>query len=193
MSWSRRQICYDRGPGQTLASRPAKPRAYLNESMRQSPMQRYCRGMTDIIRLADIASIDRLLQSREVAGLMAQYGRPVVTEAIRAALDDVRSAVATHGVSGNSTKASVFNRVARKLERESTPPLRRVFNLTGTVLHTNLGRALLRTEAAFRALPAPVVGRVHDGAYVLDLRRVQDAAGFVAQLDRLRHTRETAA
>lgn len=103
--------------------------------------------MTNIIRLADIPSIDRLLQSHEVAGLIAQYGRPVVTEAIRDTLDDVRSAVATHGVSGNFTEASVFNRVARKLEQESTPPLRRVFNLTGTVLHTNLGRAPLPQEA----------------------------------------------
>jgi hypothetical protein len=38
-----------------------------------------------------------------------------------------------------------------------------------------------------------VVGRVHDGAYVLDLRCLEDEAGFVAQLDQLRHTRETAA
>ena len=39
--------------------------------------------------------------------------------------------------------------------------------------------------AALRALPAPVIGRVHDGALALDLRCLDDEAGFVAQLDRL--------
>jgi L-seryl-tRNA(Ser) seleniumtransferase len=50
------------------------------------------------------------------------------------------------------------------------------------------GAALLRIEAAFRALPAPVVGRVHDGALILDLRCLEDEAGFIAQLGQLRHT-----
>jgi len=39
--------------------------------------------------------------------------------------------------------------------------------------------------AALRALPAPVIGRVHDGALTLDLRCLDDEAGFLAQLDRL--------
>ena len=39
--------------------------------------------------------------------------------------------------------------------------------------------------AALRALPAPVIGRMHDGALTLDLRCLDDEAGFVAQLDRL--------
>ena len=39
--------------------------------------------------------------------------------------------------------------------------------------------------AALRTLPVPVIGRVHDGALTLDLRCLDDEAGFVAQLDRL--------
>ena len=39
--------------------------------------------------------------------------------------------------------------------------------------------------AALRALPTPVIGRVHDGALTLDLRCLDDEAGFVAQLERL--------
>ena len=104
-------------------------------------------GMEDIIRLAGIPSVDSLLQSRELAALIAHYGRPAVTGAIRAALDDVRSAAAVGGSSVDFTQAAVFNRVVGKLEQEATPSLRRVFNLTGTVLHTNLGRAPLPQEA----------------------------------------------
>jgi L-seryl-tRNA(Ser) seleniumtransferase len=33
-----------------------------------------------------------------------------------------------------------------------------------------------------RALPVPVIGRIHDGALLLDLRCLDDEAGFLAQL-----------
>ena len=49
------------------------------------------------------------------------------------------------------------------------------------------GRAskLQALAAALRRLPAPVIGRVHDGALTLDLRCLGDEADFVAQLERL--------
>ena len=39
--------------------------------------------------------------------------------------------------------------------------------------------------SAFRALPIPVIGRVHDGCFVLDLRCLEDEAQFSAQLQYL--------
>ena len=47
------------------------------------------------------------------------------------------------------------------------------------------GRALQRLAAALRALPRPVVGRVADDALWLDLRCLEDKAGFAAQLSGL--------
>jgi L-seryl-tRNA(Ser) seleniumtransferase len=44
------------------------------------------------------------------------------------------------------------------------------------------GRALTRLAAALRGLPRPVVGRLADDALWLDLRCLEDKAGFAAQL-----------
>ena len=44
-----------------------------------------------------------------------------------------------------------------------------------------------RIAAAFRRLPVPVIGRIHQGAFLLDLRCLQDEAGFSAQLAQLAH------
>ena len=40
------------------------------------------------------------------------------------------------------------------------------------------GRALDRLAAAFRHLPVPVIGRIEDGAQILDLRCLEDEAAF---------------
>jgi L-seryl-tRNA(Ser) seleniumtransferase len=47
------------------------------------------------------------------------------------------------------------------------------------------GGALKRIAAAFRALPIPVIGRVQDDAFVLDLRCLTDEDGFCGQLAKL--------
>ena len=39
---------------------------------------------------------------------------------------------------------------------------------------------------AFRALPVPVIGRVKDGAFILDLRCLDDETGFAGQLAQLK-------
>ncbi len=44
------------------------------------------------------------------------------------------------------------------------------------------GRALKRLAATLRALPQPVIGRVHAGALWLDLRCLDDEAAFLDQL-----------
>ena len=49
----------------------------------------------------------------------------------------------------------------------------------------NKGSAAQRIATAFRALPVPVIGRVKDGAFLMDLRCLDDEAGFVSQLAHL--------
>jgi L-seryl-tRNA(Ser) seleniumtransferase len=54
------------------------------------------------------------------------------------------------------------------------------------------GAALERLAKAFRDLPVPVIGRLQDGALVLDLRCLDDEEAFVAQLPRLALTDKAA-
>jgi L-seryl-tRNA(Ser) seleniumtransferase len=48
------------------------------------------------------------------------------------------------------------------------------------------GRALESLAAGLRGLPVPVIGRIRDDALLLDLRCLEDEAGFLAQLPALR-------
>ncbi|OGA61713.1 MAG: L-seryl-tRNA(Sec) selenium transferase [Betaproteobacteria bacterium RIFCSPLOWO2_12_FULL_65_14] len=92
--------------------------------------------------LAALPSVDRLLQHQESEALIAGHGRPAVTDAIRAVLAEIRSAPEPL-----VNISRILERVAEQLEAQARPSLRPVFNLTGTVLHTNLGRAQLPEEA----------------------------------------------
>ncbi len=93
--------------------------------------------------LASLPSVDRVLQHDAVAPLVAQHGRAAVTGAIRSVLAELRAARTPElGAPG-----AILERVAERLEGAAQPSLRPVFNLTGTVLHTNLGRAQLPAEA----------------------------------------------
>ena len=110
---------------------------------------------------AAVPSVDRVLRSAAVAALAAVHGRAPTRDAVREALAEVRGEIALGGgaaVQGAAIEA-VAERIASRLAAAAQSTLRPVFNLTGTVLHTNLGRASL-PEAAIvamvRAARAPV-------------------------------------
>jgi L-seryl-tRNA(Ser) seleniumtransferase len=48
------------------------------------------------------------------------------------------------------------------------------------------GTRIEALASAFRSLPIPVIGRIKDGALILDLRCLEDEASFVDQLGRLK-------
>ena len=43
-----------------------------------------------------------------------------------------------------------------------------------------------RIATAFRSLPVPVIGHIRDGAFVMDLRCLDDETGFIEQLRQLK-------
>lgn len=96
--------------------------------------------MNDIRHLP---SVDRLLG--HLSGLLAAHGQPFVTAHVRAELAAAREG-ARHGLPVPD-EASLIEAVSLRITRAARPRLTPVFNLTGTVLHTNLGRALLAESA----------------------------------------------
>jgi len=96
----------------------------------------------------DLPAVDRLLRQPGVAALVAEHGHTLVTSEARALLDGLRTqalacALAASAVAPDKLLAALQQRVLERL----APRLQRVINLTGTVIHTNLGRALLADSA----------------------------------------------
>lgn len=91
-------------------------------------------------------SVDRVARFAQIESLFAAYGRSAVIDAIRVVLDAHRARKDEPGHTPPGD-AQIGTEVAERLKRRSAPSLRRLFNLTGTVLHTNLGRALLSDAA----------------------------------------------
>ena len=106
-----------------------------------------------------LPSVDRLLSDSRVLTLIGRYGRTRVVEIVRAVLETERARLA------NETDGAVFDETAfletcsAQLAADAAPALKRVYNLTGTVLHTNLGRAVMpqcAAEAVMAAMTSPV-------------------------------------
>ncbi|HEX3379390.1 MAG TPA: L-seryl-tRNA(Sec) selenium transferase [Paraburkholderia sp.] len=109
--------------------------------------------------MARVPSVDKVMASAEFAPLVGEYGRTQVLNALRDALDAWRIS-AQSGDAADSPALSALDTaqlhttVAAALLARNASRLRSVFNLTGTVLHTNLGRALLPDESVRAVITA---------------------------------------
>jgi L-seryl-tRNA(Ser) seleniumtransferase len=107
-----------------------------------------------------LPSVDRLLNDERVGALLARHGRALVVEALRSALERERMALAGGGdTAAPFDPAALIEACAAWLDQATRPTLKAVFNLTGTVLHTNLGRALMprgAAQAVVQAMTRPV-------------------------------------
>ena len=98
---------------------------------------------------SQVPSVDKLLRQDAVVGLMEIYGRQTTTNAVRALISQTRLEFKVNGRKALETllEKNLSSLLKNWLEHHSTPSLKLVYNLTGTVLHTNLGRAPLPREA----------------------------------------------
>lgn len=109
---------------------------------------------------ANIPSVDRLLNSAAFTDVLSRYGHTRVVAELRIYLDSLRPAALSGTLDTASlSEAAIGSQLQATLDANSGSSLRSVFNLTGTVLHTNLGRAVLPEEAVsavVQSMRAPV-------------------------------------
>jgi L-seryl-tRNA(Ser) seleniumtransferase len=103
--------------------------------------------------LRELPSIDRLLKHVHCESLLTHYGREYVTEQCRLVLDQLRAEIRQGSRAIDLGEESIIERIENCIVTDSQPGHTRVVNATGTILHTNLGRALL-SQAAIDAMLA---------------------------------------
>lgn len=108
--------------------------------------------------LAKLPSVDRLVNQTECQSLGALHGAALVTHEARALLAALRQQL----LDGTLPETPLDDEgLARALQARCqsrlAPRLRQVINLTGTVIHTNLGRAVL-PQAAIEHISAMMAG-----------------------------------
>src|SRR5881409_1221438 len=104
--------------------------------------------------LRELPSVDRLLRHSRSEMLLTRYNRDYVTQICRDVVHAWRATLRQgKGASNELSEEAILAQVENRIAAESRPGHVRVINATGTILHTNLGRALL-PQAAIDAMTA---------------------------------------
>ena len=103
-----------------------------------------------------IPAIDKLLKTPQGADLIQQFGHQAFVTQARLLIEQARQHIQQHQSLPNflQTDNTLFNELTHRLQSLAQVKMKRVFNLTGTVLHTNLGRGLWSEEAISAATDA---------------------------------------
>ena len=105
--------------------------------------------------MAHVPSVEQVMASAGFLALVDEFGRSQVLAALRGALDAWRAAAQAGQASVAALDVPHLTAlVGKSLRGRARAKFRSVFNLTGTVLHTNLGRALLPDEAVSAVVAA---------------------------------------
>jgi L-seryl-tRNA(Ser) seleniumtransferase len=95
--------------------------------------------------LRHLPSVDSLLQQPDMQALVAAYSHAAIVEGLRVALDEARKSIQA-GAAMPSTQQLLLS-AQRTVQAMWQPTLVPVINATGVIVHTNLGRAPLSTDA----------------------------------------------
>jgi L-seryl-tRNA(Ser) seleniumtransferase len=103
---------------------------------------------------ARLPSVDRIIRHATLADVIDRYGIELVKETVRELQDQARREPAAPPW---STAAELYREaVEQRLNDRVGPGLRNVFNMTGTIIHTNLGRAQISRAMAQAGVEAAV-------------------------------------
>ncbi len=105
--------------------------------------------------LRTLPAVDKLLKTPQAGTLVETVGRPLALEAIRTALDEVRTNAAN--LPALPGQDELLARAAQLAAAWTAPTLLPVINASGVIIHTNLGRSPL-SPAAIQAMRAVAEG-----------------------------------
>ncbi|MCT4633159.1 MAG: L-seryl-tRNA(Sec) selenium transferase [Firmicutes bacterium] len=105
-----------------------------------------------------LPKVDEMLMLPKVESLIESNSRKMVLESIRLVIDQLRNEIIDleEGSSIEISSDIVLERLETQINKNREGKFKRVINATGTVLHTNLGRAPL-SEKVFDAIRDKVV------------------------------------
>jgi L-seryl-tRNA(Ser) seleniumtransferase len=101
-----------------------------------------------------IPAVDALLRTSAFMALVQDFNRALVLECVRGLLGEQRRRLSVERATAAPDEETLAQECRERLTSAARASLRPVFNLTGTVLHTNLGRALYPDEAMVAAVQA---------------------------------------
>lgn len=95
-----------------------------------------------------IPKVDVLLESQTIQEMIERYSRDSVMEEIRAEMDNLRAFIGGCDEEDKAQEqiALLVSHIGDAVEKMHTPNMKKVINGTGTILHTNLGRAPISRE-----------------------------------------------
>ncbi|AVO35064.1 L-seryl-tRNA(Sec) selenium transferase [Ottowia oryzae] len=105
-----------------------------------------------------LPALDKLLRLPSAAAAVAAHGHTLVADTGRVLLADLRAQALAGTLPLDAVApAALADALQQRLASRLAPRMQRVLNLTGTVIHTNLGRALL-ADAALAHVQAMMAG-----------------------------------
>lgn len=102
--------------------------------------------------LRGLPSVDEVLRSEGLREAVKANSTALVTEAVRSALEGLRAGILSGSI--KEIPRDLAPVVEEKLKEMLASSIVRVVNATGTILHTNIGRAVLSKEAIEAAVRA---------------------------------------
>lgn len=115
--------------------------------------------------LRQLPKVDDLLKTPDVVGLLDEFPRKIVVDAVRAVIEHTRQQILAEK-SETIAIEQVLDAIRSTVLRKQQPHLKKVINGTGIIVHTNLGRSNLSQRAI--AAVADVAGHYSNLEYDLE-------------------------
>jgi len=99
-----------------------------------------------------IPKVDTLMETDEIKILSENCSREYVLESVRKVTEDLREYINVSDSEENINKRieTIIDDISKDVKQFTSFNMKRVINGTGTILHTNLGRAVISNDAAER-------------------------------------------